>query len=80
MRPFPMQGGPPIPWFLAVAIYDHLYRYGGQTLERLAERGGFGWAEVEHLWKDFPRTSNAHRHACVEAVRVALDQEDRDAD
>jgi hypothetical protein len=50
-RPFPMLDGPPIPWQLAEIIYT-AYRdlFGSsQTLERLAERGGFGWAEVAKI-------------------------------
>ncbi len=52
MRPFPMQGGPPIPWFIAEAIYWTIYhgRPSTQTLERLGERGGFGWSEIEYMW------------------------------
>jgi len=53
-RRFPMQGGPSIPWSLAKAIYaGYSSKYGeGQSLERLAERGGFGWAEVEIFYKE----------------------------
>lgn len=45
---FPMQDGPDIDWVAAREIYE-LYSalYGTQqSLERLAERGGFGWSEV----------------------------------
>lgn len=75
LRPFPMQDGPPIPWFLAEAIYEHVYRFGGQTLERLAERGGFGWGEVKDLWVDRNRqwrTTDAHRAAARQQVLDAL--------
>jgi hypothetical protein len=76
LRPFPMQEGPPIPWFLAELIHRHLYRYE-QSVERIAERGGFGWEEVQALWR---KNSNAdQRRACVEGVRAALGvQEERD--
>ena len=50
-REFPMQDGPDIPWSLAEKIYK-MYSdlFGGeQSLERLAERGGFGWAEVKAI-------------------------------
>jgi len=52
-KEFPMQNGPPIPWSLAEKIYEkYTDRYGfDQTLEELGARGGFGWAEVKHLWK-----------------------------
>jgi hypothetical protein len=55
-RPFPIQGGLPstgikpstIPWWLAEIAYDHYAKmYGrGQSLERMAERGGFGRKEL----------------------------------
>ena len=54
---FPMQGGPAIPWLIAKAIYDTLYapRYGTtQSLDRLAERGGFGWDEVKLFAAEYP--------------------------
>ena len=52
-REFKMQGGPPIPWSLAQRIYDETYSrfYGtSQSLERLNERGGFGWGEVQLMY------------------------------
>lgn len=53
LRTFPMLDGPSIPWSLAETIYaKYSERYGdGQSLERIAERGGFGWSEVPALWK-----------------------------
>lgn len=52
-RMFPMQEGPAIPWKLAEQIYAGyvaLNGSGSQTLERIAERGGFGWGEVAFMW------------------------------
>jgi hypothetical protein len=47
MRPFPIQGGGAIPWWLAVEAYDYYHSlWPGQTLERMAERGGFGVKEL----------------------------------
>lgn len=46
---FPMLDGPKIPWTTAETIYRAYSCIEGpscQTLERLAERGGFGWGEV----------------------------------
>lgn len=47
---FPMlDGGPPLPWAVAEALYTHMYDplYGTrQSLERIAERGGFGYDEI----------------------------------
>ena len=56
-REFPMQDGPPIPWKLAEEIYQiYSSLYGtDQTLERLAERGGFGWEEVAIIGKAYRR-------------------------
>ena len=55
-RMFPMQRGPAIPWSVAEKIYA-LYSamFTGQSLERLAERGGFGWAEVEIIGEQFKK-------------------------
>ena len=52
---FPMQNGPPITMKTArivYAIYSSLYGTD-QSLKRLGERGGFGWAEVEAITKEF---------------------------
>ena len=64
-RPFPIQGGylchkprgatrdapSTVPWWLAQIAYDaYAKQYGTQqSLERLAERGGFGRAELLSL-------------------------------
>ena len=63
-RPFPIQGelrsshwgmrpACTIPWWLAEKAYArYVARYGrGQSLERLAERGGFGRQELLDLLK-----------------------------
>lgn len=57
-RSFPLQhdGGPPhptsIPWSVADTAYSvYVKRHGpGQTLKRLAERGGFGALEMDDLY------------------------------
>lgn len=54
---FPMQDGPDIDWITAkeiYMIYSELYGTD-QSLDRLAERGGFGWAEVAELGEDLKR-------------------------
>jgi len=48
-----------IPWPVAELAYDvYSSRFGtSQTLERLAERGGFGACEMDALlpgWRDMP--------------------------
>ena len=51
-RRFPMQYGPSIPWSFAELLYvGYSACYGDkQSLEGLAQRGGFGWSEIEHFW------------------------------
>jgi hypothetical protein len=52
-----MQDGPSIPWSLAeriYAVYADLYGRD-QSLERLAERGGFSWVEIPHIRVDYLR-------------------------
>lgn len=47
-RRFPMQGGPDIDFATAEKIYE---KYTcNQSLKRIGERGGFGWAEVQHMF------------------------------
>ena len=53
-RRFPMLDGPDIDWTTAEKIYimyKALYT-NNQTLERIAERGGFGWGEVKLMAKN----------------------------
>lgn len=54
-RMFPMLDGPWIPWWLAERVYEvYALLYPScardQSLERMAERGGFGWGEVAFMW------------------------------
>lgn len=51
-RLFPIQNGPSIPWDMAeIAYATYSKMHGtGQSLKRLAERGGFGWSEFLHLY------------------------------
>lgn len=52
-KPFPMLNGPSICWETAEKIYERYTKlFGtGQSLERIAERGGFGWDEVAYIWE-----------------------------
>lgn len=54
---FPMQDGPNIPWSVAQKIYKLYSGLFGteQSLERLAERGGFGWAEVKFIGEKYKK-------------------------
>jgi hypothetical protein len=56
-RRFPMQDGPDIDWATAEKIYEmYSALYGNsQTLERLAERGGFGWKEVAYITSEYKK-------------------------
>lgn len=56
-RLFPMLDGPAIPWWLAEIVYEgYVALYGdSQSLERLAERGGFGWGEVAMIGDELKR-------------------------
>lgn len=63
---FPMMDGPPIPWELAEAIWQgYAALFGkGQKLERVGERGGFGWGEVAAFWSK-PKAREAITAALV---------------
>jgi hypothetical protein len=67
-RLFPMQDGPPLPWSVAAVIYEHTYYvlFGGQSLERLAARGGGGYGEVVYCWK---RLTPEQRSIAREAIK-----------
>lgn len=60
---FPMLDGPAIPWPLAEKLYDlYSQAYGhDQSLERIAERGGFGWSEVPQFQEVINRRSQRSR-------------------
>lgn len=64
---FPMQSPGPrwIPWSVAEEIYQRYSCLFGtdQSLERLAERGGLGWAEVEQIYDEHwqRRRSKCHQ-------------------
>lgn len=53
---FPMFDGGTIPWAVAEAAYEeYRVKFGGaQTLDRIAERGGFGDEELVWLLKGAP--------------------------
>ena len=68
-----MQGGPAIPWDIAEIIYA---RYAelfpasarSQSLERIHERGGFGWAEVELMFSHPPQRDIDRVKAAISAA------------
>ena len=70
---FPIQGCPPIPWRIAMRAYHIYTRFFGhqQSMERLAERGGFGLQEFACLFEGHSPIS-CDRHRCLEkAVTLA---------
>jgi hypothetical protein len=54
---FAMQHGPYIPWPLAEVIYEaYAAQYGtSQSIERMHDRGGFSWREVEVIFSGLAR-------------------------
>ena len=69
MKLFPMQpdrhdgeiDAPSLPWEVAEAIYTHMYAQlhgSGQSLERLAERGGFSFGEIRVMADHLKRERN----------------------
>lgn len=85
-RRFPLQtsrdksvkAGPlSIPWCIAeIAYAEYARRYGkSQSLERLAERGGFGWCEMDMLYPEWrERVDVVNRtQAELDAIRAERD-------
>lgn len=79
-RPFPIQGSPTappghIPWWLAEIAYASystaLASAGAQSLERIAERGGFGWSELGNLLDG--RYGGRRTANCTASIRKALE-------
>jgi len=52
---FAMQDGPPLPWEVGIAVYRGLYEklFGGQSAERIHERGGGSYAEIKWMAQDY---------------------------
>jgi hypothetical protein len=81
-RRFPIQNTGTVPWRFAERAYvSYARRYGtGQSLERLAERGGFGLMEFAYLYYDNvqgpnPRARDADMWTHVSRDVVRLIQE-----
>ncbi len=53
-RLFSMQCGPDLPWEAAQPVWEaYEILYGNsQSMKRMNERGGFGWAEVEVIFSE----------------------------
>jgi hypothetical protein len=69
---FRMQRGPAIPWRTAEVIYAaYSSLYGNrQSLQRMHERGGFGWKEVEVIFDEL-RKRDRNKYADLTAMRTA---------
>lgn len=88
-RPFPIQGGMRqpggfVPWYVAEAAYKTYVQYGGrgQSLERVAQRGGFGDVELLcFLLGENPSTFKLRTrmaiHAEAHTAKVQLSNERR---
>lgn len=61
---FPMLDGPSIDWQTAEEIYIvYCALYGtSQSLERIAERGGFGWTEIPLFYKKLKEKNRPKTH------------------
>jgi hypothetical protein len=73
-----MQDGPTIDMQTANEIYRvYVCLYGSaQTLEGLGQRGGFGWAEVELMWRKHAQQKARRMCRCANSV-ICLKTEDR---
>ena len=71
-RRFPIQGGLTILWVAAEVAYESYARHygGGQSLERLAARGGFGLHEFVSLYL---RGDGRQVHSDTTMVRVLVE-------
>ncbi len=83
MKPFPMQDGPPIPRKTAEMVYEmYSNLYGSdQSLDRMAERAGFGWVEIPFMRKELIRRRGADVYARMrkgwfDALLIAEEQDD----
>ncbi len=59
-----MQDGPNLTWSQAEKVYQ-VYKAlfsNDQSLERIAERGGFSWEEVGFFWKKFREKKRRNPH------------------
>lgn len=80
MKRFPIQQVGLVPWGLAERAYERYAQLYGrsQSLERLAERGGFGLAELGFLLRGYEKRSDSKeddgdwRRACEYATREIL--------
>ena len=77
---FPIQGVGKIPWaFAAKAYKKYVQLFGGnQSLERLAERGGFGWQEFVHLFNEKTPIGLLDAARSDEMLKLVLADRDHD--
>ena len=78
MKRFPIQGGLTISWEAAEVAYKNYARFFGssQSLERLAERGGFGLAEFSLLCRGDNPFSNRIDNRTANIIQEALVRSD----
>ena len=76
---FPMQRGPSVDMTTARAIYAMYCKLGhcGQSLKRVGERGGFGWAEVEHMYDQIKeKFGSDHAAGFMESISKERHEQD----
>lgn len=75
-RMFPIQGWKSIPWSIAEKAYaDYSRRFGkNQSLERLAERGGFGAEEMDDHYPPWREESDEITQLRAELSRLRTSQ------
>ena len=79
MKRYPIQDGPDVPWEVMAPFESMARNNHGQSLERLAERGGLGcaeaWAVVNSIaWRDIHAVGfeEAKKRWCAWADRINL--------
>jgi hypothetical protein len=81
-RPFPIQDGPTVPWYVMAPHEAQCQKNHSQSLKRIAERGGFGACEayaVTHglTWQDMKNDIEKYTKAWFEfAERVNKEHHD----
>lgn len=76
---FPIMDAPNVPWRFAEKAYEtYRAKFGNdQSLERIAERGGFGWNEYACLYMG--HTSSVCHRQCTRQAKIDIDSFFRDS-
>jgi hypothetical protein len=68
---FPLQDGPMIPWGVIAPHEGQAQRNHGQSLQRLAERGGLGVGEFWYVMNDIDLRAISYKDAEVKGKELA---------